>query len=39
MFKIKKIKLKPLRVVQFEVPKPKFVRVSIQGKTKQLKKR
>lgn len=39
MPKIKKIKVKPLRIVQLEAPKPKFVKVSIQGKTRKTKKR
>jgi hypothetical protein len=39
MPKIKKIKIKPLRIVQFEAPKPKFVKVSIQGKIRKTKKR
>jgi hypothetical protein len=37
MPKIKKIKVKPLRIVQLEAPKPKFVKVSIQGKTRKTK--
>ena len=39
MLKIKRIKLKPLKIVQFEAQKPKFVNVSIQGKTRKTKKR
>ena len=39
MLKIKRIKLKPLKIVQFEAQKPKFVKVSIQGKIKKSKKR
>lgn len=39
MLKIKKIKLKPVKIIQIEVPKPQFVKVSIQGKTRKTKKR
>lgn len=39
MPKIKKIKVKPLRIIQHEAPKPMFVKVSIQGKTRKTKKR
>lgn len=39
MPKIRKIKLKPIKIIQLEAPKPKFVKVSIQGKIKKSKKR
>lgn len=39
MLKIQKIKLKPIKIIQIETPKPTFVKVSLQGKTKKSKKR